>query len=69
VAILRYGRSTMTNKLLLAAIALGLWANAAISLVRPAQAQYSCIGVDRISDDIHALVTNGSGCRNSQICR
>ena len=59
---------TMTTKLLLAAIALGLWANAATSLVRSAQAQYSCSSIDRIADDIDALVTNGVHCRNRAIC-
>ncbi|RYC28926.1 hypothetical protein D3273_26660 [Lichenibacterium minor] len=29
----------MTNKILLAAIALGLWANAAVNYVRPARAE------------------------------
>jgi hypothetical protein len=53
----------MIHKLLLAAIALGLWANAAASLSRPVQAQISHLGPSSvessladIASDIHALV-------------
>lgn len=56
----------MTNKLLLAAIALGLWANAATMLVRPAQAQSDNLA--QIALDIHHLVIGGSGCLNTKIC-
>jgi hypothetical protein len=63
----------MIHKLLLAAIALGLWANAAASLSRPVQAQI--IGPSSmesrladIASDIHALVTGTTGCTNKKIC-
>ena len=46
--------ATMTNKLLLAAIAFGLWANAAIWFVRPVQAQSDQLagGVQQIAEEI-----------------
>jgi hypothetical protein len=56
----------MTNKLLLAAIALGLWVNAAASLVRPAVAQSDALAT--IAHDIHTLVTGGAYCLNKKIC-
>jgi hypothetical protein len=48
----------MTNKLLLAAIALGLWANAAIWLVRPVQAQSDQVAgsVQQMADELRQLV-------------
>jgi archaellum component FlaG (FlaF/FlaG flagellin family) len=44
----------MTNKLLLAAIAFGLWANAAIWLVRPVQARSDQLAtsVQQIAEEI-----------------
>jgi hypothetical protein len=56
----------MTNKLLFAAIALGLWANAAISLIRPAEAQSGPLV--SIAHDIHTLVNGGANCLNKKIC-
>ncbi len=56
----------MTNKLLFAAIALGLWANAAISLIRPAEAQSGPLV--SIAHDIHTLVNSGADCLNKKIC-
>ena len=57
----------MTNKLLLAAIALGLFANAAATLVRPVKADDRGMLLS-IADDVHALAMGGSGCRNRKIC-
>jgi hypothetical protein len=54
------------NKLLLAIIALGLWANAAVSLFRPAHAQGDDVG--QIAYDIHSLVTGGLNCQNKKLC-
>jgi hypothetical protein len=60
----------MTNKLLLAAIAFGLWANAAIWLVRPAQAQSDQVagGVQQIAEELRQLVEAGDKCLNPQLC-
>jgi hypothetical protein len=64
----------MIHKLLLAAIALGLWANAAASLSRPVQAQIRLgpasveSSLADIARDIHVLVTGISGCTNKKIC-
>jgi hypothetical protein len=60
----------MTNKLLLAAIALGLWANAAAWLVRPVQAQSDQLagGVQQIAEELRQLVEHGDKCLNPQLC-
>jgi hypothetical protein len=59
----------MTNKLLLAAIAFGLWANAATSLVRPVQAQTDQLTseVRRIAEELRQLVENGDQCLNPKL--
>lgn len=54
------------TKMLLFVIGLGLWANASISLVRPAQAQSSALA--SIAHDIHMLVVGGAYCSNKKIC-
>ena len=61
----------MTNKLLLAAIAFGLWANAAIWLVRPVQAQSDQLagGVQQIAEELRQLVEAGDKCLNPQLCK
>jgi outer membrane murein-binding lipoprotein Lpp len=61
----------MTNKLLLAAIAFGLWANAATSLVRPVQAQTDQLAseVRRIAEELRQLVENGDQCLNPKLCQ
>jgi hypothetical protein len=61
----------MTNKLLLAAIAVGLWANAAIWLVRPVQAQSDQLagGVQQIAEELRQLVEAGEKCINPQLCQ
>ena len=56
----------MTNKLIFAAIALGLWANAAISLIRPAEAKLGALA--SIAHDIRTLVNGGANCLNKKIC-
>jgi hypothetical protein len=63
----------MTNKLLLAAIALGLWTNATITLVRPAVAQSDSLSsiaseLSSIAHDFHSLVNGGGDCRNQKFC-
>jgi hypothetical protein len=62
--------ATVTNKLLLAAIAFGLWANAAIWLVRPVQAQSDQLagGVQQIAEELRQLVEAGDKCLNPQLC-
>ena len=61
----------MMNKLLLAAIAFGLWANAATSLVRPVQAQSDQLagGVEQIAEELRQLVEAGEKCLNPQLCQ
>ena len=61
----------MTNKLLLAVIAFGLWANAATSLVRPVQAQSDQLagGVQQIAEELRQLVEAGEKCLNPQLCQ
>jgi hypothetical protein len=66
---------TMANKLLLAVIGLGLWANAAILLMRPASAQGDAFtqsaqgdAFKQIARDLHALVQGGLDCHNSKLC-
>ena len=60
----------MTNKLLLVAIAFGLWANAAIWLVRPVQAQSDQLAgsVQQIAEELRQLVEAGDKCLNPQLC-
>jgi hypothetical protein len=57
-----------TTKFLLAAIALGLFANVATSLIRPAAAQQVENYLANIAFDMHALVNGGGNCRNEKIC-
>ena len=61
----------MTNELLLGAIAFGLWANAATSLVRPVQAQSDQLagGVQQIAEELRQLVEAGEKCLNPQLCQ
>lgn len=58
----------MTNKLLLALIALGLWANVASNLVRPAHAQVVESYLSDIAREFRTLVGGTAGCRNKKIC-
>ena len=62
--------AAMTNKLLLTAIAFGLWANAAIWLVRPVQAQSDQLagGVQQIAEELRQLVEAGEKCTNPHLC-
>jgi hypothetical protein len=60
----------MTNKLLLAAIAFGLWANAAIWLVRPVRAQSDQpMSVQQLAEHIRHLVKADEKCINRQLCQ
>jgi hypothetical protein len=61
----------MFNKILLAVIAAGLWANVAASLMRPAHADDLDIGdireaVSKIRNDLWDIA-NGK-CQNSKLC-
>ena len=67
----------MFNKLVLLAIALGLWANALAAWTHPAKADAasslnaadSLVSyVSVIAHDVHALANGGSGCSNRKIC-
>ena len=64
----------MINKLILAAIAIGLWANAATFWLKPAQAQSDFIfqsmnsNLSGIDMKLGILLRGGSGCRNNKIC-
>ena len=59
----------MAKQIWLAAIALGLWANAAALWLKPAVAQSdSSIYLSSIDSNIQALVRGGRGCRNTKIC-
>jgi len=65
-----------TTKVLLAAIAAGLWANAMMPLVRPAHADDADVWLGRIAvqvlqmaQDIHQVVTAGSDCKNPHLCQ
>jgi hypothetical protein len=51
--------------------ALGLWANAATSLVRPVQAQSDQLpgSVQQIADALRQLVEHGEKCLKSQLCQ
>jgi hypothetical protein len=64
-------QATMTNKLLLAAIAFGLWTNAAIWLVRPVQAQSDQLAgsVQEIAQELRQLVEHGEKCLNPVLCQ
>lgn len=60
-----------TTKLLLAAIAAGLWVNAAGSLVRPAEADfYTLRSIDKnialIQSDINSIYSGN--CMNRRLC-
>ena len=61
----------MTNKLLLAAIAFGLWVNIASWLVRPARAQSDQLAgsVQQIAEELRQLVEHGDKCLNPQLCQ
>ncbi len=60
----------MTKNLLLSAIALGLWANAAATWVRPSHAQSSYVEayLAQIAMSTSALAQGGANCNNSKIC-
>jgi hypothetical protein len=64
----------MTTKLLLTAIALGLWTNAVIELVRPAGAQSDASlsslvrEISSVAHDFHSLVNGIGDCRNQKLC-
>jgi hypothetical protein len=64
-------RTVVKAYLLLAAIALGLWANAAIWLVRPVQAQSDQVAgsVQQMADELRQLVEHGEKCLNPQLCQ
>jgi|GEM_PF-2675526 len=63
-----------TAKVLLAAIAAGLWANTAATIIRPASADTETwLGrltneVQSMNQDFHSFITGDVGCRNSRIC-
>jgi hypothetical protein len=57
----------MTNKVLLIAIATGLWANAITTFIRPVHAD-SDTYLSQIAHDMHALAHGGAGCLNTKIC-
>jgi hypothetical protein len=67
-----------TTKILLAAIAAGLWVNAIGTVLRPARADDTGVWLGRIAneltyltdiaDDVHALANGGLKCTNSKIC-
>jgi hypothetical protein len=53
----------------MAAIALGLWANAAALWLKPAHAQEdSILFLRNIDSNIQALVRGGLGCTNRKVC-
>jgi hypothetical protein len=62
-----------TTKIIMAAIAFGLWANAAISLFGPARADAQNSGLRAISSNVVSIgfdlskIASGS-CKNSKIC-
>lgn len=63
----------MVNKILLALIASGLWANVVADIVRPATAQSFDLGqismnTARTARLLQTLVQGGSGCENRKIC-
>jgi hypothetical protein len=59
-----------TTKILLAAIALGLWANAATTVIKPAIAQFSTSRMESLLSDIESNTGRlGRGtCTNSKLC-
>jgi len=58
-----------TGKILLALIALGLWANLGASVLRPAAAVAQIDELSRIRSDVSDLTRIGRGtCANSKIC-
>ena len=65
----------MANKLLLAAIAAGLWANAIATIIRPAHAAETdpvLLQIEHhlsaIAKDMHTLISGGKECQNSKVC-
>ena len=63
----------MNNRLLLAAIALGLWVNAAALWLRPAQDSDPILhsmnsNLGSIDNKLATLLRGGAGCRNNKIC-
>jgi hypothetical protein len=58
------GRPAMTNKILFALIAFGLWANALGDWTRPAKADAES-SLSEIARDVHAMAT---ACRHMKIC-
>ena len=63
----------MMNKLLLAAIALGLWANVWVTLVRPTQAQTTGDPLTELSHTLSFIQTElhklmDGTCSNRKIC-
>ena len=65
----------MTNEILLAAIAAGLWANAVAIAIRPAHAVDTDpilskmeVHLAAIAEGMHTLLTGGKDCQNSKIC-
>jgi hypothetical protein len=61
----------MSNKLMTVVIAFGLWANAAATFTRPAQAQFGSEAVSypaQISYATEALRYGGRNCLNTKIC-
>jgi len=56
----------MMNNLLLAAIALGLFANLWVLLGRSTQAQPEPLTL--IAQELHSLTHNDSGCQNLKLC-
>jgi hypothetical protein len=62
-----------TTKILLAAIALGLWANAVMSVIRPAAAQVDGLTLSNISGELSSIAKDfkdiASGyCNNRKLC-
>jgi hypothetical protein len=61
------GSINMANKLVLIAIAAGLWANAIATFIGPVRADSDSY-LSNIAIDMHALVRGGRGCNNTKIC-
>jgi hypothetical protein len=64
------------TKIIFAFIAAGLWANAAVAIIRPARAENQEVWQGRIAaeaqsiaGDVHTLVSGGIGCSNSNLCK
>jgi hypothetical protein len=69
------GKMDRGSKVILAAIAAGLWVNAAMVLIRPAHADDTEVWLGRIAlqaasiaSDLHTLVVGGPGCSNQKLC-